>query len=199
MEAALAAPKAETRAAPEALAAGGNPAAVAIVAEVLRDKLDAGIPFAAELTSLQNLGVEPARLTPLQALAGGGPTDPALASSFDVVAPKVLAASSSPRGDGVIDRFVAHLRGLVQVRVLNETQGDDPGALVSQIEAGIRRGDVSGALAAFGKLPEFRPSSGGRLGGAGRREGGRGRGAAVDTSRGDRKTGRWRQALSARP
>ncbi len=66
----------------------------------------------------------------------------------------MLAAASSPAGGGVIDRFLAHLRGLVQVRVLNETQGDDPAALVSQIEADIRRGDVSGALAAFAKLPE---------------------------------------------
>ena len=40
------------------------------------------------------------------------------------------------------------------MRVLDETEGDDPAALASQIEAAIRRGDVSGALAAFGKLPE---------------------------------------------
>ena len=92
VEAALAAPKTETRAAPEALAPGGNPAAVAIVAGALRDKLEAGIPFAAELTALRNLGVEPDKLTALKALAGGGPTDRALASSFDAVAPKVLAA-----------------------------------------------------------------------------------------------------------
>ena len=171
VEAALAAPKAETRAAPETPAAGGNPAAVAIVAGALRDKLAAGIPFAAELTALQSLGVEPDKLTALQALAGGGPTDRALASSFDAVAPKVLAASSSPEGGGVIDRFLAHLRGLVQVRVLNETQGDDPAALVSQIEAAIRRGDVSGALAAFGKLPEpARQAAGGWAAEAGAKE-----------------------------
>jgi hypothetical protein len=194
MEAALAAPKAETRAAPEALAAGGNPAAVAIVAEVLRDKLAAGIPFAAELTSLQNLGVEPARLTPLQGLAGGGPTDRALAASFDVVAPKVLAASSSPQGGGVIDRFVAHLRGLVQVRVLNETQGDDPAALVSQIEAGIRRGDVSGALAAFGKLPESaRQAAGGWAAQAGAKE------AADEALRSIREEAIGKLAAGAKP
>jgi uroporphyrinogen-III synthase len=66
----------------------------------------------------------------------------------------VLAAASSPEAGGVVDRLLAHLRGLVQVRVLSETQGDDPAALVSQIEAESRRGDVSGALAAFAKLPE---------------------------------------------
>ena len=46
------------------------------------------------------------------------------------------------------------MRGLVRVRDLNETVGDDPQALVSQIEAESRRGDIAGALAAFGKLPE---------------------------------------------
>jgi len=40
------------------------------------------------------------------------------------------------------------------VRHLNETAGDDPQALVSQIEASSRRGDIAGALAAFNKLPE---------------------------------------------
>jgi hypothetical protein len=170
VEAALAAPKAETRAAPETTAPG-NPAAIAIVAGALRDKLAAGIPFTAELTALQDLGVEPGKLTALQALAGGGPTDRALAASFDAVAPKVLAASSSPPGGGVVDRFLAHLRRLVQVRVLNETQGDDPAALVSQVEAAIRRGDVSGALATFGKLPEAgRQAAGGWAAQAGAKE-----------------------------
>jgi len=154
VEAALAAPKTETRVAPEKPAPGDNPAAVAIVAEALRDKLAVGIPFATELKALQSLGVQPESLAPLKALAGGGPTDRTLAASFDAVAPKVLAAASRPEDGGVVDRFLAHLRGLVQVRVLNETPGDDPAALVSQIEAESRRGDVSGALAAFGKLPE---------------------------------------------
>lgn len=154
VEAALAAPKTETRVAPEKPTPGDNPAAVAIVAEALRDKLAAGIPFATELKALQSLGVQPESLAPLKALADGGPTDRALAASFDAVAPKVLAAAARPEDGGVVDRFLAHLRGLVQVRVLSETPGDDPAALVSQIEAESRRGDVRGALAAFGKLPE---------------------------------------------
>ena len=52
------------------------------------------------------------------------------------------------------DRFLAHLHNLVRVRELNETAGDDPQALVSQIEAASRRGDIGAALASFDKLPE---------------------------------------------
>ncbi len=154
VEAALAAPKSETRVAAEKPEAADNPAAVAIVAEALRDKLGAGVPFATELAALQSLGAPQEKLAALKALAAGGPTDRALAASFDAVAPKVLAAASSREAGGAVDRLLAHLRGLVQVRVLSETQGDDPAALVSQIEAESRRGDVSGALAAFAKLPE---------------------------------------------
>ena len=40
------------------------------------------------------------------------------------------------------------------MRDLHETAGDDPQALVSQVEALSRRGDIAGALASFGKLPE---------------------------------------------
>ena len=46
------------------------------------------------------------------------------------------------------------MRGLVQVRDLNDAAGDDPQATVSRIEAESRRGDIAGALAAFDKLPE---------------------------------------------
>jgi hypothetical protein len=153
VEAALAAPKAETRAAPEKPEPGDNPAAVALVAEALRDKLRAGLPYAAELAALQKLGVAPDKLTPLKALADGGPNDQALATSFDALTPKVMLASSRRESGGVMDRFLAHIRGLVQERDLNETPGEDPAALMSQIEADSRRGNISAALAAFEKLP----------------------------------------------
>jgi hypothetical protein len=153
LEAALAAPKSETRVAPEKPTASDNPAAVAIVAEALRDKLAAGAPFGAELAALESLGVDPAKLAPLKAVVNGAPTGRALAASFDAVAEKALAAATKEQ-DGIADRFLAHLRGLVQVRHLNETAGDDPAALVSQVQAESRRGDVGGALAAFAKLPE---------------------------------------------
>ncbi len=65
----------------------------------------------------------------------------------------MLAAVAPVESGGVGDRFLAHLRGLVQVRRVGETAGDDPQALASQIAASLRRGDLDGALAAFAKLP----------------------------------------------
>ena len=153
VEAALAAPKTESRVAPEE-AAFDNSAAVAIVAAALRDKLAQGAPFGTELSALQNLGIEPEKLAPLKALANGGPTNGALAAAFATVAPKALAAASSGEKGDAWNRFLGHIRGMVQVRDLNEASGDDPVALVSQIEAGSRRGDLGAALAAFARLPE---------------------------------------------
>ena len=94
-------------------------------------------------------------MAPLKAVVDGAPTGAELAASFEAVAPKVLAASQPvEESGGPLDRLVAHMRGLVQVRNLSETMGRDPQALVSQIEAASRRGEAAEALAALDKLPQ---------------------------------------------
>ena len=154
IEAALAAPKNETRVAEEKLAAADNATSIAITAEVAEERLRAGAGFGPELAALQRLGVDAAALAPLEAVVNGAPTNSALAASFNAVAPHVLAATSPAETGSVTDRFLAHLHNLVKVRELSETAGDDPQALVSQIEAASRRGDIGAALASFDKLPE---------------------------------------------
>ena len=153
IEAALAAPKSESRVAPEKPAPADNASAIAIIAGEIEDKLAAGAPFGTEVAALQRLGVDPAQLASLQAVAGGAPTGSALAESFDAVAPQVLAAASPAESGGVLDRLLAHIHGLVRVHVLGESAGDDPEAIVSRIGAECRRGDIAGAVAAFDKLP----------------------------------------------
>jgi hypothetical protein len=142
-------------AAPKKPPAGDDAAKVAIIAETLGDKLANGAPFPTELAGLERLGVEPAKLTALKAVVDGAPSDKALADAFAAVRSKVVAAAAPAEVDrGIVDRLEGRLRGLIQVRKLNETAGDDPQALAARIEADSRRGDVSGALAAFAKLPE---------------------------------------------
>jgi hypothetical protein len=153
IEAALAAPKSESRVAPEKPAPADNASAIAIIAGEIEDKLSAGAPFGTEAAALQRLGVDPAQLASLQAVAGGAPTGSALAESFDAVAPQVLAAASPAESGGVLDRLLAHIHGLVRVHVLGESAGDNPEAIVSRIGAECRRGDIAGAVAAFDKLP----------------------------------------------
>ena len=151
VEQAFAASTAEAR----STAGEDKSAAVAVVAEALSDKLVAGAAFPRELAALESLGVDPAKLAPLKATADGGPSGPALSEAFAALAPQVLAAVNKPQpGMSIQDRFLAHLRGLVVVHDLSEKTGDDPEALVSQVEALSRRGNLAGALAAFDKLPE---------------------------------------------
>jgi hypothetical protein len=148
IETALAAPKTEAR------SPADTAAAIAIIAEAAEERLRDGEPLGPDVAALQHLGVDAAALAPLQAVAAGAPANAALAASFSAVAPRILAAASRKDTGGVVDRFLVHLHSLVQVRDLNETAGDDPPALASQIEAMSRRGDIGGALASFNKLPE---------------------------------------------
>ena len=152
VEGALAAPKSEARVAAEKPAAADNAAAVAIIAGAVADRLAVGAPFSDEIAELQRLGVDAAELAALQAVAVGTPTGSTLAASFAAVAPKVLAAAPEEKG-GIVDRLLAHMRGLVRVHEVGESAGDDPEAIVSRIEADCRRGDIPGALAAFDQLP----------------------------------------------
>ncbi len=147
------APKTETRVAPEKPSSSDNPAATAIVAESLSDKLASGAPYPSEVSALTTLGVDPAQLAPLKTLVDGAPTNHALVADFEAAEPRVLAAVAPAEAGGVVDKFLARLRGLVQVRRVGETAGDDPQALASQIVANLQRGDLDGALAAFANLP----------------------------------------------
>ena len=153
IEAALAAPKSETRVAPSSPRPPTTPPQSPSLPR-LRKK---GSARGAVWTRTRSPAASRRRCRGAGAAASGGewaPTNSALAASFSSVAPHVLAATSQPENGSVTDRFLAHIHNLVRVRDVNETVGDDPQALVSQIEAEGRRGDIGGALASFDKLPE---------------------------------------------
>ena len=97
IEAQLAAPKVETRVAPEKPAGNDNPAAVAIVAEALSDKLAAGAPFPNELAALEKLGVEPNNVAALKALVNGGADRPLTCS---VLRSRSLKGAGCGRAEG---------------------------------------------------------------------------------------------------
>ena len=163
---------------------------------MLEERLAAGAPLGPELAALERLGVDPAGLIALKAVVNGAPTGAALAASFAAVAPKILAATSHGEQGSVADRFLAHIRGLVQVHDLTETAGDDPSALVSQIEAACKRGDAGAALSVFAKLPKAaREAAGDWAAQANARQRG-GRSASVDSRGRDRAADGRREALT---
>jgi hypothetical protein len=155
IEGALAAPKTETRVPPTEVAPKSDPAAQAIAALALEQRLHAGEPFAAEWAALSRLGADGAALATLKPYSDtGAPTAAALAASFAKIAPSLLAADNPETGDGVVDKMLDHMRKLVRVRAVGEVAGDDPAALVSQIEAALARGQTASALGIYARLPE---------------------------------------------
>ena len=155
IEAALAAPKTETRVPPTEVAPKSDPAAQAIAALALEQRLRAGEPFAAEWAALSRLGADGATLATLKPYSDtGAPTAAALAALFAKIAPSLVAADNPDTGDGVMDRMLDHMRKLVRVRAVGEVAGDDPAALVSQIEAALARGQAASALGIYARLPE---------------------------------------------
>ena len=155
IEAALAAPKTKSRVPPTEVAPKSDPAAQAVAALALEQRLRAGEPFAAEWAALSRLGADGAALATLKPYSDtGAPTAAALAASFAKIAPSLVAADNPETGDGVMDRMLDHMRKLVRVRAVGEVAGDDPAALVSQIEAALARGQAASALGIYARLPE---------------------------------------------
>ncbi|HLW93480.1 MAG TPA: hypothetical protein VKS78_19555 [Roseiarcus sp.] len=156
LEAALAAPKSEARAAPEVAGpAKVEWAAIAVAAEAIAGRLVAGEPYAPEQAALVKLGADPAKLAALAAFAEkGAPTGRALAADFDKIAPDVLKAAAPKAEGGMIDRLMANMSKIVKITPVGETIGDDPAAIVSRIVGALNRGDIAAAATSWAQLPE---------------------------------------------
>ena len=153
LEAMLNQPKAETRA-PIKTPPAAAPGAAAVAALVLEQRLVKGELYTQELATLSRLGVDPDALAALKPFADGGAPAPAtLAASFAKIAPS-LAQPPRRESGGSFDKFMASVSALVRVRRVGEIKGDDPAALVTQVQAALGRGDVGAALAVYAKLPE---------------------------------------------
>jgi hypothetical protein len=128
---------------------------IALVAQAVARAVDDGRPYAADLDTLKALGAEPGALARLQPLAAtGAPTPAALKAQWDAVSNDVLAAVKPAAAGSLLDRLGSHALSVVQVRRVGAAEGDDPGALVTQVDSALDAGDVADALAAWTKLPQ---------------------------------------------
>lgn len=156
---ALAAPKTDVRATEAPNVEGVAPtdaAALAVVAESLRQQIDRGAPVARELGALEKLGVEPGKVAPLKPFAAtGAPTAAQLSQDFAALAPAMLRAArpTPPENADLLDRLKRSAASLVRITPVGESAGEDASALVGRIEAALNRGDVAGALALYDRLP----------------------------------------------
>jgi len=139
-----------------ALARRSDATSLAVVMQSMAQALDQGAPFEAALTVAANLGADASQIAPLQAIAKtGAPTNRAIAQLWAAEVRAALDATLEPEGDqGWLDRLKAGAARVVRVRPAGEAPGDDPGALIARIDAGLGRGAIGEALVAWNRLPE---------------------------------------------
>jgi hypothetical protein len=129
---------------------------LAVVAGALREAVERGAPFTAELAAAKALGADAASLAPLEGFAAAGvPSAEALARDFDRDEPAMSAAAAPASHDGgILGRLQANAERLVRVRPVGDTPGDDPAAALARAGAKAHRGDIAGALAEVERLPD---------------------------------------------
>ena len=156
VESSLAEQKSEARVTAEREAgftASSRATAVAVAAQSAIHALDQGRAFAAEVATLEALGVDAARLAPLKRFAAAGaPTAAALAAQFAPLAARTAANAAPEGGAGLGDRLAAAAGRLVQVRRMGEG-GDDAASLTTRVEEALARGATGEAFVAWAKLP----------------------------------------------
>lgn len=130
-------------------------AARIVLANEVRLSVATGKPFQDALDGVAKLNAAPAAIAALKPFAAAGaPSGAALADAFAARRAAMLAQAPRSEDTGVIDRLAANAASLVRVRKTGEAQGDDPLALMSQIERALAAADTAAGRAAFQKLPE---------------------------------------------
>jgi hypothetical protein len=133
-----------------------NAPALAVLADSLVKRISGGQPFAAEVTALESLGIDPAKIAALRPFAGQGVASiKTLASQFDDITDGLISAAHKlPANASYWVRLKEEAGSLVSIRKPGEAGGgDDVASRISEIKTDLARGDVVGANKAWTLLP----------------------------------------------
>ena len=113
----------------------------------LREAVNAGRPFATELTTMSALSPDSDDLADLIEYEDTGiPTVPMLAASFGPLRDEALAAPSESESD-LLGRLLGSAQSLVKVRRIGEqTEGDGPDAILARAGARLEAGKLHEAI-----------------------------------------------------
>jgi hypothetical protein len=128
----------------------------ALAVFALRDAVLRNAPYATELASARNAGVEAGKLSPFERFAAAGiPTDATLAREMSALLPKLMEASGADaaRSDSFIERLEANAGKLVRIHPVGEVAGDDPSAVLARLEVKAAHNDAAGIAIEIAKLP----------------------------------------------
>jgi len=138
-------------------AAGSDRASrLAVAASALRNAVEHGDPFTAELAIVKPLAPDPNAIALLEPFAASGvPSNAMLGQELaTMVRPMLRAAGEPVRGGGFLDRLQTNAEKLVRIRpVGEEARGDDRRAILARVELRAAQGNIPGALTELAKLP----------------------------------------------
>lgn len=151
----IAALEQSTRSNERELAADDKVSRRAVVASALRDAVERGNSFTAELAAAKLFAADAGVLAPLEDFAATGiPSTIALARELSALAQPMMQTLGEPvRTGGVIEKLQASAEKLVRIRPVGEAPGNDPATVVARIEAKAARNDIAGARDDLTKLP----------------------------------------------
>jgi hypothetical protein len=128
---------------------------LAIAATSLRNLVERGEAFAAELAAVQSLAADRKSLAPLEPFARTGvPSSFALARELTGLVPALTraAVATGPEG-GFLVKLQANAERLVRIRPVGDAAGDDPASIIARVEDKSAQNDIAGALGELVKLP----------------------------------------------
>jgi len=138
-------------------AAGSDRASrLAVAASALRNAVEHGDPFTAELAIVKPLAPDPNAIALLEPFSASGvPGNAVLGQELAaIVRPMLRAAGDPSRDGGFLERLQANAEKLVRIRpVGEEARGDDRTAILARVEQRAAQGNISGALTELAKLP----------------------------------------------
>jgi len=140
-----------------AAAAGSDRASrLAVAASALRNAVEHGDPFTAELAIVKPLAPDANAIALLEPFAASGvPGNAALGQELAaIVRPLLRASDQTPADAGFLDRLQANAQKLVRVRPVDEEpRGDDRTAILSRVEQRALQGQIAAAMTELNKLP----------------------------------------------
>ena len=129
---------------------------LAVASMALRNAVETGVPFGAELSAAKALSADARVVATLEPFAAGGvPTASALGRELANLMPVIWKAARTPEASqgSFLERLQANAEKIVRVRPAGDVAGDDPGNVKARIEARAENADIRGALAELAKLP----------------------------------------------
>ena len=136
--------------------------ALAIAASALKAAVDRGGPFASEVETFAAVAPDSPELAELRELAKEGVPARAelLAAAPNAAIAMIGAGRTVDENAGFFERLLASAESLIKVRPIGVVEGEGVDAVVARMEAALKAGDLSKALAEYETLPEAPKAAG---------------------------------------